>query len=47
MALIGVGLALTVAAGPIFGYTDRAADEVMDRSQYISAVLGSPEMSPR
>ena len=35
------GLALTVAAGPIFGFSDRAADEVLDRGQYISAVLGT------
>lgn len=41
MGLIAVGLALTVAAGPIFGYSDRAADEVLDRGQYISAVLGT------
>ncbi len=40
MGLIAVGLALTVAAGPIFGYSDRAAAEVLDRGQYISAVLG-------
>ncbi len=40
MALIGVGLALTVFAGPIFGYSDRAATEVLDRGQYISAVVG-------
>ena len=40
MALIAVGLVLTVAAGPIFGYSDRAADEVLDRGQYITAVLG-------
>ena len=40
MALIGVGLALTVAAGPIFAYSDRAAAEVLDRGEYISAVLG-------
>lgn len=39
-ALIGVGLALTVAAGPIIGYSDRAAAQVIDRSEYISAVLG-------
>lgn len=39
-ALIAVGLALTVAAGPIFAYSDRAAAEVLDRGQYISAVLG-------
>lgn len=38
--LIAVGLALTVAAGPIFGYTDRAAAEVLDTSHYLSAVLG-------
>ncbi len=40
MALIAVGLALTVAAGPIFGYCDRAAGEVLDPSRYIAAVLG-------
>ncbi|MGV0811343.1 Na+/H+ antiporter subunit D [Mycolicibacterium boenickei] len=39
-ALIAVGLALTVAAGPIFGYSERSAAEVLDRGQYISAVLG-------
>jgi multicomponent Na+:H+ antiporter subunit D len=39
-ALIAVGLALTVFAGPIFGYAERAANEVMDRGQYVSAVLG-------
>lgn len=39
-ALIAVGLALTVAAGPIFAYSDRAAHQVLDRDQYISAVVG-------
>jgi multicomponent Na+:H+ antiporter subunit D len=39
-ALIAVGLALTVMAGPIFGYAGRAADEILDRDQYISAVVG-------
>jgi multicomponent Na+:H+ antiporter subunit D len=39
-ALIAVGLALTVFAGPIFSYSERAAAEVLDRGQYISAVLG-------
>jgi multicomponent Na+:H+ antiporter subunit D len=39
-ALIAVGLALTVAAGPIFAYSVRAADEVIDRGQYITAVVG-------
>jgi multicomponent Na+:H+ antiporter subunit D len=41
-ALIAVGLTLTVAAGPIFAYSDRAADQVLDRGQYISAVVGGP-----
>ena len=41
MGLIAVGLALTVVAGPIFGFSDRAADEVLDPGQYISAVLGT------
>jgi len=39
-ALIAVGLTLTVMAGPIFAYAGRAADEVLDRSQYITAVVG-------
>ncbi|MDT5065429.1 MAG: multicomponent Na+:H+ antiporter subunit [Mycobacterium sp.] len=39
-ALIAVGLTLTVLAGPIFAYSERAADEVLDRGQYVSAVLG-------
>jgi multicomponent Na+:H+ antiporter subunit D len=39
-ALIAVGLALTVAGGPIFGYSDRAAVQVLDRGQYITAVVG-------
>jgi multicomponent Na+:H+ antiporter subunit D len=38
--LIAVGLTLTVLAGPMFSYSGRAADEVLDRGQYISAVLG-------
>ena len=42
-ALIAVGLTLTVLAGPIFGYAERAADEVLDRGQYISAVLGGAQ----
>jgi multicomponent Na+:H+ antiporter subunit D len=41
-ALIAVGLLLSVLAGPIFAYTERAADEVLDRGQYITAVLGEP-----
>ncbi len=39
-ALIAVGLTLTILAGPIVGYSDRAAAEVLDRDRYITAVLG-------
>ena len=42
MALIAVGLALTVAAGPIFGFSYRAAEEVLDPARYVSAVLRIP-----
>ncbi|MGV0696809.1 Na+/H+ antiporter subunit D [Mycobacterium novum] len=44
VGLIVLGLAFTVMAGPIFGYADRAAAEVLDRGEYISAVLagGAP-----
>jgi multicomponent Na+:H+ antiporter subunit D len=38
-ALVGVSLALTVVAGPLFGYTERAAADVGDRDLYISSVL--------
>ncbi|KRE27751.1 cation:proton antiporter [Mycobacterium sp. Soil538] len=43
-ALIAVGLTLTVAAGPIFAYSDRAAAELLDRGQYITAVLGEVDL---
>src|SRR5699024_4654847 len=39
--LVVVGLALTVFAGPIVGYSERAADNLMDRSVYVGTVLGS------
>lgn len=42
VALIAVGLTLTLAAGPIFGFSDRAAGEVLDPAQYVTAVLGTP-----
>lgn len=40
LALMAVGITLTVAAGPIFAYSDRAAAEVLNRTEYISTVLG-------
>ena len=39
-ALIAVGLTMTVLAGPIFAYSERTASEVVDRGQYITAVMG-------
>jgi multicomponent Na+:H+ antiporter subunit D len=45
VALIIVGLALTVLAGPIFAYSDRAAAEVLDRGRYISAVAPGADAS--
>ncbi len=38
-ALVVIGLGLTVLAGPLFSYTERAAATLRDRSQYVSAVL--------
>jgi multicomponent Na+:H+ antiporter subunit D len=38
--LVSVSLALTVVAGPVFGYTQRAAHDILERRAYISSVLG-------
>jgi multicomponent Na+:H+ antiporter subunit D len=38
--MVAAGLALTVWAGPIFGFTDRAATDIIDRDIYVSSVLG-------
>ncbi len=48
-ALIAVGLTLTVLAGPIVAYSERAAAEVLDRDRYITAVLseGDADETPR
>ena len=40
-AVVAVGLLLTVAAGPIYALTDRAAASLSDRSIYVDAVLDS------
>jgi multicomponent Na+:H+ antiporter subunit D len=39
-ALVLCSLALTVVAGPLLGYTGKAAEDILDRDRYISAVLG-------
>jgi multicomponent Na+:H+ antiporter subunit D len=38
-ALVVVSMALTVVAGPLMGYTGRAARDVLDRTVYISSVI--------
>ncbi len=42
--LIAFSLALTLVAGPLFAFTSRAADGLLDPTPYISAVL--PESTP-
>ena len=38
--MVIAGLALTFWAGPMFSYTDRAADDIVNRDIYINSVLG-------
>lgn len=40
-AVVAIGLLLTVAAGPIYGFAERAAVGLSDRSIYVDAVLNS------
>lgn len=42
-ALIAFSLALTVLAGPLYGFTDRAANDLMERTPYIQSVLGDDQ----
>ena len=42
LALVLVSVGLTVVAGPLFEVTDGAARELIERTPYIEAVLGSP-----
>ncbi len=39
VAVVG-GLAITLVAGPLYGLTTRAAEDLVDRSGYVTAVLG-------
>jgi multicomponent Na+:H+ antiporter subunit D len=39
--MVVLGLLITVFAGPLYDYADRAAATLMDNDRYISAVLGS------
>jgi multicomponent Na+:H+ antiporter subunit D len=38
-ALVGFSLVFTLVAGPLFGYTDRTADDLVQRTPYLEAVL--------
>ena len=40
--MVAVRLVRTVLAGPLLGFTDRAAGDLRDRTGYISTVLGPP-----
>ena len=44
-ALVAVGVGLTVAAGPLYGYAERAAQQAMDGHTYVGAVF--PDGAPR
>ncbi len=38
-ALVAVGVGITVIAGPLFGISDRAAQDLLDRAPYVDTVL--------
>ena len=40
IALVTVGVALTVVAGPLYDFADKAANDMIHRTPYIEAVLG-------
>ena len=40
VALVGVGVALTIVAGPLFDFANEAANDMIRRTPYIEAVLG-------
>lgn len=40
IGLVGVGVALTVVAGPLYDFADDAANDMIHRTPYIEAVLG-------
>ncbi len=42
-AMVGVGLSLTVLAGPLYDYTERAAHGLRDRATYVQSVLPDGE----
>jgi len=43
-AMVVVTVGLTVLAGPLYGVADRAADDLIQRTPYVSAVFGGEEV---
>ncbi len=41
-AMVVVTVGLTFVAGPLYGYTGRAAEDILDRTPYIESVFGDP-----
>jgi multicomponent Na+:H+ antiporter subunit D len=41
-AMVVVTVGLTFVAGPLYGYTDRAARDLLERTPYVEAVFGDP-----
>jgi multicomponent Na+:H+ antiporter subunit D len=41
IALVGATLAVAILAGPLYDYSIRAAEQLLDPMQYVKAVLGS------
>jgi multicomponent Na+:H+ antiporter subunit D len=46
LGLVVLGVSLTVFAGPLFKVSDQAAQEMLERSSYIQAVLGEDTVVP-
>ncbi|GAA4369193.1 Na+/H+ antiporter subunit D [Paeniglutamicibacter cryotolerans] len=44
--LVLLGIALTIFAGPLFALSQRAADQMLERTPYIEAVLGEQGVKP-
>jgi multicomponent Na+:H+ antiporter subunit D len=38
--LVACSLGIAAAAGPIYGFSERTAREVLDRDRYVDEVLG-------
>ena len=38
--LVSLTIGLSVAAGPVYGVATRAAQQLLDRDEYVRAVLG-------